>query len=256
MACAVYNVAVWALLNGHSVQEAFQKALESIPVARGMIYSFLWHKAKSLKIPEKHIKNIQTVSGRAVKIAALDIGSDLIEATQADPKLYGEVDSSTNIGGATQGFVRVALRMAFWQMLHASSYEDGVLDVVNRGGDADTNGAIAGAMLGARFGLNGIPEAWVKGILECKTVHGGPFDTIYHPKSFMGIGWGEAYVVPEQPVVESAITSPETPKALVQGEPKKGPDPFIVAAAMAKRYGPNWRDTAIKDEYGNLINAG
>ena len=32
--------------------------------------------------------------------------------------------------------------------------------MIEAGGDTDTNGAIAGAVLGARFGLESIPERW------------------------------------------------------------------------------------------------
>ncbi|MFM9064724.1 MAG: ADP-ribosylglycohydrolase family protein, partial [Pirellula sp.] len=31
-------------------------------------------------------------------------------------------------------------------------------------GDADTNAAVAGSRLGARFGFSGIPEKWVRGL--------------------------------------------------------------------------------------------
>ena len=57
-------------------------------------------------------------------------------------------------GAARQGagFVRVAFRLAFWELVHAPGFKAGLIDVVNRGGDSDTNGAIAGALLGARFG--------------------------------------------------------------------------------------------------------
>ena len=51
--------------------------------------------------------------------------------------------------------VLVALRNAFHQLLHADSFEAGVVNTVSQGGDTDTNGAIAGALLGRREGLPG-----------------------------------------------------------------------------------------------------
>ena len=33
--------------------------------------------------------------------------------------------------------------------------------MVNEGGDADTNGAIAGAILGAKFGFSSIPDYYI-----------------------------------------------------------------------------------------------
>lgn len=49
---------------------------------------------------------------------------------------------------------------AFACLLQAKNFEDGLLAVVNRGGDADTVGAVAGGLLGARFGYSSIPKRW------------------------------------------------------------------------------------------------
>ena len=44
---------------------------------------------------------------------------------------------------------------------NAPSYRDGVLQVIHEGGDADTNAAVVGAILGAKFGFANIPAIWV-----------------------------------------------------------------------------------------------
>ena len=44
-----------------------------------------------------------------------------------------------------KGWVLTTLQNAFWQLLHASSIEEGVVETVQLGGDTDTHGAIAGA---------------------------------------------------------------------------------------------------------------
>ncbi|KAF7599523.1 MAG: ADP-ribosyl-[dinitrogen reductase] hydrolase [Candidatus Dactylopiibacterium carminicum] len=44
------------------------------------------------------------------------------------------------------------------------SFESVLIDVVNRGGDADTTGAIAGAIMGALAGEEGLPERWVRAL--------------------------------------------------------------------------------------------
>lgn len=66
------------------------------------------------------------------------------------------------------GWLEIALGLAFHQLLHAKDYASGVLDVVNLVGDADTNAAIAGALLGAHFGVEGIPAEWRKTVLSCR----------------------------------------------------------------------------------------
>lgn len=49
-------------------------------------------------------------------------------------------------------------------MEHRGSFRDGVLAAVNAGGDADSTGAMVGAMLGAFHGLTAIPPEWVAGL--------------------------------------------------------------------------------------------
>ena len=45
----------------------------------------------------------------------------------------------------------------------------GLARVIELGGDTDTNGAVAGAMLGARFGLQAIPARWRHSVAEIRT---------------------------------------------------------------------------------------
>jgi hypothetical protein len=71
-----------------------------------------------------------------------------------------------------QGWVLLALRNAFHQLLHAGSFEDGVVRTVSQGGDADTNGAIAGALLGAVYGRAAVPARWRRVVLTCRASHG------------------------------------------------------------------------------------
>ena len=75
---------------------------------------------------------------------------------------------------SNEGWVCVALQNAFWQLLHASSFEAGIVDTVMQGGDTDTNGAIAGALLGAVHGLEAIPQQWRDRVLTCRPISGLP----------------------------------------------------------------------------------
>jgi ADP-ribosyl-[dinitrogen reductase] hydrolase len=70
--------------------------------------------------------------------------------------------------GENQGWVLVALQNAFHDLLHAPSVEAGVVASVARGGDTDTNAAIAGALLGAVHGREGVPAAWRALVLSCR----------------------------------------------------------------------------------------
>jgi ADP-ribosylglycohydrolase len=66
-----------------------------------------------------------------------------------------------------QGWVLIALQNAFFH-LAKSGFEDALLQTVAKGGDTDTNAAIAGALLGACHGREAIPARWVRPVLACR----------------------------------------------------------------------------------------
>ena len=63
---------------------------------------------------------------------------------------------------AGPGSVMVSFQAALWASINAESFADGIIKVISLGGDTDTYGAIAGGILGAHFGIQGIPGAWLE----------------------------------------------------------------------------------------------
>jgi ADP-ribosyl-[dinitrogen reductase] hydrolase len=61
---------------------------------------------------------------------------------------------------ANSGWVRHTLESAVWGLMTTDSFEEAVIQVVNLGRDADTAGAVVGALAGAAYGLEAIPERW------------------------------------------------------------------------------------------------
>lgn len=62
------------------------------------------------------------------------------------------------------GYVVDTLQAVFQSLFATESFEDCLIDIVNRGGDADTTGAIAGMLAGARYGLDAIPRRWLNNL--------------------------------------------------------------------------------------------
>jgi ADP-ribosyl-[dinitrogen reductase] hydrolase len=61
----------------------------------------------------------------------------------------------------TGGFVLDSLRCAVWAVQQGQPAEDSLIQLVNLGHDADTTGAIAGGLLGVRWGASCWPWRWV-----------------------------------------------------------------------------------------------
>jgi ADP-ribosyl-[dinitrogen reductase] hydrolase len=64
----------------------------------------------------------------------------------------------------TQGFPPACIPTCLYLLLATDGFEEALVDVVNLGGDADTAGAILGAMAGAYYGVESIPERWLDGL--------------------------------------------------------------------------------------------
>ena len=72
----------------------------------------------------------------------------------------GTTVDDLGINHRNAGYTLIAMRAALWSARHPANFEDGLSAIVSAGGDTDTNGAIAGAVLGARFGHQAIPARW------------------------------------------------------------------------------------------------
>lgn len=65
------------------------------------------------------------------------------------------------IDGPDQGFCLFTAGVALQALLREGDLETEVRRVVSLGGDTDTNGAVAGALLGARVGAGALPPDWL-----------------------------------------------------------------------------------------------
>lgn len=64
----------------------------------------------------------------------------------------------------SSGWVIDTLEVALWGFFKYESWEEGVLAVVNLGGDSDTAGAVYGGLAGVYYGYEAIPPRWVNGM--------------------------------------------------------------------------------------------
>jgi len=62
------------------------------------------------------------------------------------------------------GYVVDTLRTVLQSLMNSGNFEECLIDVVNRGGDADTTGAIAGMLAGALYGLESLPARWLSAL--------------------------------------------------------------------------------------------
>lgn len=118
----------------------------SCVIATAIIHNLVWHNTQ---LSYKQVKDIsQRYDDRITEW--IDTAYNSADISMLD------LDETYSIG-----YTLRTLSAALWCYWHAKSFEEGLLAVVNEGGDADTNGAISCAILGAKFGLSSIPENYI-----------------------------------------------------------------------------------------------
>lgn len=118
------------------------------------------------------VRGLQGASPKTMHQAALEAAGARPDSEIVCERLEWAKEALPVLDDVNQGWVLLSLQNAFYQLLNASSFEEGIIDTVSRGGDTDTNAAIAGALLGTRDGVGAIPLAWRQRVLSCRPIAG------------------------------------------------------------------------------------
>lgn len=126
VSCAAYNEIVFALLEGRSAEE-------------------------SVEIGQAAARELE---GKAV-VDAIGYGRHLL------PEMLVRT-GQTFLEDEAAGYVLDSLSLAVAAVLDPRPLPDVLIDIVRLGNDTDSNGAIAGGLLGARDGAEAIPPQWTE----------------------------------------------------------------------------------------------
>jgi ADP-ribosyl-[dinitrogen reductase] hydrolase len=80
--------------------------------------------------------------------------------------LVAEAGRARRIDGPDMGFTLFTAGVGLRVVADAPGFEEGLRHVVALGGDTDTNGAVAGALLGALHGRRALPEGWLRRLVD------------------------------------------------------------------------------------------
>jgi len=84
--------------------------------------------------------------------------------------LVDAAGSKRQIDGPDQGFCLFTAGIALQALLRGGDAETELRRVVALGGDTDTNAAVAGALLGARDAVDGLPSVWLGRLLDREAI--------------------------------------------------------------------------------------
>ncbi|TCV87009.1 ADP-ribosyl-[dinitrogen reductase] hydrolase [Methylomonas methanica] len=94
---------------------------------------------------------------------ALINGQDLDVCVLEAERLIGQYGEFTYIPypGKASGYIVDTVQTVLHYFFNTDSFESCLIAIVNQGGDADTTGALAGMLAGAKYGLEQIPQRWL-----------------------------------------------------------------------------------------------
>lgn len=104
---------------------------------------------------------VRLINGTSWPQALDDLGEG-IKAPKIKTLAAGSWKMKKRLQIKSTGYVVDTLEAALWVVDTSESVSEAVLLAVNLGDDADTVGAVAGQLAGARYGYSGIPEKWTK----------------------------------------------------------------------------------------------
>ncbi|WP_435358904.1 ADP-ribosylglycohydrolase family protein [Haloarchaeobius sp. DFWS5] len=106
--------------------------------------------------------------GTALDRVRTDAPDELVSAAESVHSAAESVQTASAAELQNSGYVVTTVQAGLFHGLRADSAEDAIVDAVAMGGDADTLGAVAGAVAGARFGASALPERWLDA-MDCTT---------------------------------------------------------------------------------------
>ncbi|KAI9763050.1 MAG: hypothetical protein M1840_000941 [Geoglossum simile] len=85
-------------------------------------------------------------------------------------KAVGDWEGRSSDSIKSTGWVVDTLEASCWAFFSTEGFEEGALRAVNLGDDADTVGAVYGALAGAYYGIDAIPKEWMEGLVKKEVV--------------------------------------------------------------------------------------
>jgi len=140
--------------------------MRNLPVALAALHDDAAFAAWSLaqaRITHHHAQSdVATLAiGRMTRRLVLGEGDAGLRAESADFIAQHREFAHTPWPGRASGYVVDTVQTVLHHVLAIDDFEQCVIAVVNRGDDADTTGALAGMLAGARCGASALPARWL-----------------------------------------------------------------------------------------------
>ncbi|BAT55012.1 putative ribosylglycoyhdrolase [Nostoc sp. NIES-3756] len=145
---------IWRVYEVSAITHAHRRA----KMACGIYISIAVEILKGADLPTAYVQGLENIQ----KIYSAE------EYLREQPHFYRvfsrEIAQLPEADINSGGYVIDTLEASLWCLLNTSSYSEAVLKAVNLGGHTDTTAAVTGGLAGIYYGIECIPQHWVKHI--------------------------------------------------------------------------------------------
>ena len=212
--------------------------------------------------------NIEECTREAISTLGMPLEPIVKQAIEDARNPNFERNVRSNSGVKNAGWSAHAFSVSLWALAFANSFEGGMVRIIQLGGDTDTNAAIGGALLGARFGeerlrAEELTSKNISIVLGCdpKTTHGKvgnikttPRPPEYHPQTLLNnlplVDQSKLSVVHFQSWYDGIQAAPPPKKRVAQKRPKRDVDGAVIAISGASQSGKTTLCKALLEQIG------
>jgi len=145
--------------------------MRSLPIAL-LTLDKHWSKVQAISRQHCHITHHNSLADLATEYVIKMIQTALCggncESLQALAQELVELEPQFNYHKKRcenpSAYIVETMQAVLQALFSVDEFEGALIDVVNRGGDADTTGAILGMIAGALYGLDAIPSRWLEAL--------------------------------------------------------------------------------------------
>lgn len=176
-ACAAYSVALSQLINGkEDVEQWLKRSLDRIK-------SGISSKAAGGAVQPREGKDEDCWAPPGEELVACEQVLQWLRRAKSQEFLEVSDMAASSLLNHEVGNVEIPFCHAFRHLHSKSSFEDAMRNVLAGGGDSSSTAGIVGSLLGAAYGIEGIPERWLRAVLSCDQSHGQQRPPEYHPSA-------------------------------------------------------------------------
>lgn len=171
---------------GHPWQQVVERSIQEMPDSAGngslmrcWPVALAWLKGRSERIADSKLQSLFTHPHPDCQDACVFTNLMIVDLIHGVPKQEAFEAALQSVSLAEDyrqmlenaprqhrkdlkntGWVRHTLESAIWGLMTTDSFSEAVVQVANLGFDADTAAAVTGALAGAAYGLDTIPQDW------------------------------------------------------------------------------------------------